>query len=61
VVLVVNNLQDGQDAGKAVAEEISAVNLNLSNFPGGFNNTETWEKAIDYNVTLLLDAVSSKR
>jgi len=60
-VLVVNNLQDGQDAGKAVAEEISAVNLNLSNFPGGFNNTETWEKAIDYNVTLLLDAVSSKR
>jgi zinc transport system substrate-binding protein len=57
VTLVINNLQDGQDAGKAVAEEIHAKNLNLSNFPGGFGNTETWEKAIDYNVKLLLDAM----
>jgi zinc transport system substrate-binding protein len=57
VSLVVNNLQDGQDAGKAIAEEIGAKNLNLSNFPGGFANTETWEKAIDYNVTLLLNAM----
>jgi hypothetical protein len=30
----------------------------LSNFPGGFDNTETWEKAIDYNVELLLAAIS---
>jgi zinc transport system substrate-binding protein len=57
VALVINNLQDGQDAGKAVAEEIEAKNINLSNFPGGFSNTETWEKAIDYNVTLLLNAL----
>jgi zinc transport system substrate-binding protein len=56
-VLVINNLQDGQDAGKAIAEEIGAKNLNLSNFPGGFSKTETWEKAIGYNVTLLLDAI----
>ncbi|MDD5190821.1 MAG: metal ABC transporter substrate-binding protein, partial [Dehalococcoidales bacterium] len=57
VTLVVNNLQDGQDAGKAIAHEIGAANLNLSNFPGGFTNTATWEKAIDYNVTLLLNAI----
>jgi hypothetical protein len=53
---VINNLQDGKDAGKAVAAELSAKNINLSNFPGGFDNTETWEKAIDYNVDLLLKA-----
>ncbi len=57
VTLVVNNLQDGQDAGKAIAEELNAKNLNLSNFPGGFINTETWEKAIDDNVQLLIDAI----
>ena len=53
---VINNLQDGKDAGKAVAAELGAKNINLSNFPGGFDNTETWEKAIDYNVDLLLKA-----
>jgi zinc transport system substrate-binding protein len=58
VTLVVNNLQDGQDAGKAIAAELGAENLNLSNFPGGFSNTETWEKAIDRNVTILLDAIA---
>ncbi len=57
VTLVMNNLQDGKDAGKAVAEELGAKNLNLSNFPGGFDNTETWEKAIDYNIEQLLKAV----
>jgi zinc transport system substrate-binding protein len=57
VTLVINNLQDGQDAGKAIAEEIGAKNINLSNFPGGFSGTETWEKAIDYNVTMLLNAI----
>lgn len=57
VTIVVNNIQDGQDAGKAVAADLGAANLNLSNFPGGFANTETWEKAIDYNVTLLLEAI----
>jgi zinc transport system substrate-binding protein len=57
VSLVVNNLQDGQDAGKAIAQELGAKNLNLSNFPGGFDNTGTWENAIDYNVDALLNAI----
>jgi zinc transport system substrate-binding protein len=57
VTLIVNNLQDGKDAGKAVAQELGAKNLNLSNFPGGFSNTETWEKAIDRNIELILGAV----
>lgn len=58
VSLVVNNIQDGQDAGKGLAQDISAKNLNLSNFPGGLSNTETWEKAINTNVDILLNAMS---
>lgn len=58
VTLVINNLQDGQDAGKAVAQDLGARNLNLSNFPGGLDNTETWEKAINANVDILLNAMT---
>ena len=57
VALVINNLQDSEDAGKGIAASIGAKNINLSNFPGGFSNTDTWEKAIDYNVNLLLNAI----
>jgi ABC-type Zn uptake system ZnuABC Zn-binding protein ZnuA len=57
VALVVNNLQDGQDAGKPVAEALGVNNVNFSNFPGGLQNTETWEKAIKKNVQLLIDAL----
>ena len=57
VTLVINNLQDSEDAGKEIAASIGAKNINLSNFPGGFPNTDTWEKAIDYNVNLLLNAM----
>jgi zinc transport system substrate-binding protein len=57
VTLIINNLQDGPDAGKAIAEELGVKSLNLSNFPGGVSNTETWEKAIDYNVNVLIDAI----
>jgi zinc transport system substrate-binding protein len=57
VSLIINNIQDGQDAGKAIAQELGARNLNLSNFPGGFYNTETWEKAIGYNVDTLISAL----
>ncbi len=61
VVLIVNNIQDGQDAGKAIAEELDAQNLNISNFPGGLDDTNTWEKALDRNVTILLDAITRVR
>jgi ABC-type Zn uptake system ZnuABC Zn-binding protein ZnuA len=57
VKLVVNNLQDSENAGKSIADSIGAQNLNLSNFPGGFSNTSTWAQAIDYNINLLLNAI----
>ena len=58
VTLVIDNLQNGKDAGKGIAEDLGATQLNLSNFPGGFENTDTWEKAIDHNVALIIDAIS---
>ncbi|MCX8125659.1 MAG: metal ABC transporter substrate-binding protein [Dehalococcoidia bacterium] len=57
VVLVVDNLQSGPDAGKGVAREIGAAHVTLSNFPGALPNTDTWEKAVDENVRLVLAAL----
>jgi len=57
VSLIIDNLQSGQDAGAGLAEELGCSRIILSNFPGGFDDTETWEKAIDKNIDLILDAV----
>ena len=58
VSLIIDNMQSGQDAGAGIAEELGIARVILSNFPGGYENTETWEKAIDYNVELLLPAIA---
>jgi len=58
VALIIDNLQSGQDAGKAIAADIGCTRIILSNFPGGFENTETWEKAIDRNIELILEAIT---
>jgi len=58
VTLIIDNMQSGKDAGKGIAEELGCNRIILSNFPGCFDNTETWEKAIDYNVHLILEAIS---
>ena len=58
VTLIIDNLQSGQDAGAGIAEELGCDRVILSNFPGGFDNTETWEKAIDRNVELILEAIA---
>ncbi|NQT04968.1 MAG: zinc ABC transporter substrate-binding protein, partial [Dehalococcoidia bacterium] len=57
VALIIDNMQSGQDAGAGIAEELDSARVILSNFPGGYDNTETWEKAIEYNVALLLAAI----
>ncbi len=57
VTLIVDNLHSGKDAGAGIAEELGIARIVLSNFPGGFENTETWEKAIEYNIGLLLAAI----
>ena len=59
VALVIDNLQSSATAtSAAMAQDIGAIPVTISNFPGGFENTETWEKAIDKNVDLLLEALN---
>ena len=58
VTLIIDNLQSGQDAGAGIAEELGYARIILTNLPGGFDNTETWEKAIDYDIELILEAIA---
>jgi len=57
VALVVDNLQSGPKAGLQMAEEIGATHIILSNFPGGFEGTETWSKAVEENVNRLIEGI----
>jgi zinc transport system substrate-binding protein len=58
VTLVIDNMQTGGESGKSLAEQLGAKHIVLSNFPEGYKDTETWEKALDKNIQLILDAVS---
>jgi zinc transport system substrate-binding protein len=59
VALVIDNLQSGATAtSEAMAKDIGAIQVTISNYPGGFEDTETWEKAIDKNVDLLFEALT---
>ena len=58
VTLIIDNLQSGADAGAGIAEELGCTRIILSNFPGGFDDTDTWEKAIDHNIELILTAIT---
>jgi len=58
VTLIIDNMQSGKDAGAGLAEELGCKRIILSNFPGCFENTETWEKAIDWNIELILEAIA---
>jgi ABC-type Zn uptake system ZnuABC Zn-binding protein ZnuA len=60
--LVIDNLQSGSTTlGASMEQDIEAIPVTISNFPGGLENTETWEKAIDKNVDLLLGALNEWR
>jgi zinc transport system substrate-binding protein len=57
--LIIDNLQSGSATlGVSIEQDIAAIPVTISNFPGGLENTETWEKAIDKNVDLLMDALN---
>jgi len=58
VTLFVDNLTSGPDAAVGMAEEVGVAQVTISNFPGAFDDTETWAKAIDKNIDLLLAAIS---
>ncbi len=56
VNLIIDNVHSDRDAGKGLAEELGAKRIILVYFPGGFPNTETWEKSIDYDVAQIIQA-----
>jgi len=58
VTLIMDSIHSGKDAGAGIAEELGCKRVILSNFPGGFDNTETWEKAVDRNIELLLETIA---
>jgi zinc transport system substrate-binding protein len=58
VTLVIDNMQTGGESGKSLAEELGVKQITLSNFPGGYDDTATWEKALDKNLDLILAAVA---
>ena len=57
-LLVIDNMQTGGESGKSLAEQLGVKHIVLSNFPGGYENTETWEKAIDKNIELIMNSTS---
>ena len=62
VALVIDNLQSGATgSSEAITLDIGAIQVTISNFPGGFEDTETWEKTVDKNVDLLLEALNEWR
>jgi len=60
--LVIDNLQSGESQiSKTLARDSASIQVVLSNFPGALEDTETWEKAVEKNVDLLLNAVNQWR
>jgi zinc transport system substrate-binding protein len=58
VVLLIDNLQSGAEAAAQMAEELGCSRVTFTNFPGGFDGTETWEKAITYDIDLVLGVIA---
>jgi zinc transport system substrate-binding protein len=57
-VLIIDNLQSSSTTlGASIEGDVDAIPVTISNFPGGFADTASWEKAIDENVNLLLAAL----
>lgn len=57
VRLLIDNLQSGAGTGVELARDLKAEHVLLSNFPGGFPNTQSWEKCLRENVRRVVSAV----
>lgn len=56
-VLVADNLQSTGGAGRALAEDMDARLVVLTNFPGGFPDTPDWESSFRRNADMVMAAV----
>jgi zinc transport system substrate-binding protein len=55
--LIIDNLQSGDvQLGKTLASDTGTRQVVLSNFPGAFENTDTWDEAFLHNIGLLVEA-----
>jgi len=59
VTLIIDNMQTGGEPGKSLAEELNVKHIVLSNFPNGYENTGTWERAVDKNIELIMESISN--
>lgn len=59
--LVIDNLQSGASTGAELARELGARHVMLSNFPGGFPNTPSWESCLRENVRRVTEGVKGQR
>lgn len=57
--LVIDNKQSGTDLGAKLAEDIGAEQVILTNFPGAFEGTETYQQMIKYNADQLFGALKN--
>lgn len=56
-VLAVDNLQSTGGAGAALAADLGARHVVLTNFPGGFPDAPDWESSLRRNVEIVLGAL----
>jgi len=60
-VLVVDNMQSTGGSGKALADDLGAGHVVLTNFPGADTQAATWEQALQWDVERLGAALKARR
>jgi len=60
-VLVVDNMQSTGGSGKALADDLGAGHVALTNFPGADARAATWEQALQWDVDRLAAALRARR
>ena len=61
VKLCIDNLQSGPTAGRQLAADIGAAHIALSNFPGGYSNTASWQACYADNVNRIITVLRHRR
>lgn len=61
VLLVVDNLQSGAEAGLPLARELGAAHVSLSNFPMFSPDVPTYEALLKHNVELIRQALAGRK
>ena len=60
-VLVVDNMQSTGGSGKALADDLGAGHVVLTNFPGADAQAATWEQALEWDVERLALALKARQ